>query len=765
MSKIKFSLSPSSINLYHSSQLLFYYGYILKSKPDTIVKQCYGDAGNVVHETLEQYSKNNKIDFEKMFEADWSQRKLDTKLGFNYKPLDKTKNINAFVIGKQLLDSSYLNPIPEEAISFDIYEDDTFKIRNKGIIDIQCEFMGSKILVDWKTSSKVDKGEGFKRQGLHYCMLVYKKYGYVPDKIVFEYLKINKKTIYTFTKEDILNYEKEVHRLCKEIVGKGTDINNYDIGIIDSPFNAHLIKCKKERERRETSNIISADLKDNKLIFGKIPKKLYEIMVRKYSYFVQNYEHNSLFKKKDENGNRMWDGKKHLFKDNILPYGFSLDVKRLVWDYNQYYKTNYVLVINDLRNQKIVNRIFDTKFKEQTIIPRYYQNDCVEVGIRDMAGIFDLGTGGGKTLIAGLMGMKLNRLTLVLVNRTELVTQSKESFEKLMGVNIATMSEGNMDVSSQFTVASVQTLSAILRRNDETSDLLKLYLYNVTCVFYDEAQNLKDPGMYSEVSTHLVNNVYCIGLSGSPWRNDGATLEMNSMVGFPIYNKPTWKLEAEGFLVPTKCYFIQSITDVDVELKMVQRKTVEIDTITNRYFKKKKEQTKYLELSAEMYDEFIVDNDKRNNMIAELVNKYSRTKKILVLTRRKAHADILEQKINNVLKINNSVNMDYRKQMFKEFKNTRGIVLVGSIQIFSAGVDIPDLDIIVDATGHKSTTDTAQVVGRPKRLAPGKTMSYFIDFNDTSRFLREATKERKRILTALHNEIIDVDFVEDVKIE
>jgi len=45
MRKIQFNLSPSLINGYKDSELIFYYNKIGKIKPDTRVIQIYGDGG------------------------------------------------------------------------------------------------------------------------------------------------------------------------------------------------------------------------------------------------------------------------------------------------------------------------------------------------------------------------------------------------------------------------------------------------------------------------------------------------------------------------------------------------------------------------------------------------------------------------------------------------------------------------------------------------------------------------------------------------
>ncbi len=60
-SKVTLNLSPTSVNLFYQSPLLFYLTYIEKVEDDTPVPVCYGLSGNIVHECLEKYA-NGEVD-------------------------------------------------------------------------------------------------------------------------------------------------------------------------------------------------------------------------------------------------------------------------------------------------------------------------------------------------------------------------------------------------------------------------------------------------------------------------------------------------------------------------------------------------------------------------------------------------------------------------------------------------------------------------------------------------------------------------------
>ncbi len=329
----------------------------------------------------------------------------------------------------------------------------------------------------------------------------------------------------------------------------------------------------------------------------------------------------------------------------------------------------------------------------------------------------------GKTIVSAEIIKRLNVRTLFLINRVELVDQTAEVFEDYFGISVGKMIDGELDIVNQITVASIQTINAILQRKDEDSKRLSTYLYNVNCVIYDECQTVKDEGMYELLSKELVNATYIFGLSGSPFRADEHTLKMNALVGSVIYSKSTKELEDMGYLVPTTVYFVESITPPNT--------------------------TDY----SSAYNSVIVNNPARNEIISNIVNK-NRNKKILIITKLIEHGKILQKIIPNSFLITSETPKTERKENFKTFKENNGYVLIGSSQIFSAGIDIPDLDIIINVSAHKSDVQSVQTIGRVKRKTENKVMGYYIDFYDIgAKFFKDSAKQRMEILKQFGNNI------------
>jgi superfamily II DNA or RNA helicase/CRISPR/Cas system-associated exonuclease Cas4 (RecB family) len=736
---IQFNISASSLGLYEQSQLLFYYGYLIKAEPDTKVNEVYGKSGRAVHSALERYiiDKTPKELIEGMFIQEWQNENLHIEKGFNNQPLNYQQYYNCVRIGTMKLDLIYskFEQISEKEIILPFIDNEKYKINLKGYIDLILRNEKEVVLVDWKTSSKISNNDEFRTQALMYFYLYYKKFNEIPTKIIFEYLKLNKTKEYKFNLDELKEFEIYLNKIVNEIMSKGDDIKQYSMGEWNTPFNEQFKKCEIENNRRLQTNIINVIIENNRLkfnkvkdegkIIGELPENLKNVINKKYQYKVEGAEWTQAFQ------SGKWDGLKRFYTYESLPIGFINDLKVLVKDYNEHYHTEYELNLIDKR-LGIVNQTFTTKFKKSNIKLRPYQKDTIEKMIQNKIGIMYMGTGLGKTLTTLEMVKQLNTRTLFVVNRLELIDQVYEDMIQMYPEDtdkkIGKMSEGNLDCYNQITIASVQTMNAILKRkNKESKDLIK-YLFNVNCLIWDECQGLSDSTFYSTINKYITNANYLIGLTGTPFRADEKTLEMNSLVGFPVVEYSTEWGEQNGYLCPTKCYFINFTHDIS-----------KLDTSYNNN-----------------YEQYITSNIERNEMIKEITEKF-KDKKIIILTRIIEHATKLKEMIPDAIVINSKTDIKTRRKDFDKFKTEKNGIMIAGIKIMSAGINIPDLDIIINATANMSAIDTIQSIGRTKRIYPGKTHGYYIDFYDRSSNFIKASKARKSDLEKFGNktEIID----------
>jgi RecB family exonuclease len=255
--KIMLNLSPSSINVYYQSPLLFYLKYIAKVPDDTAVPVCYGLSGNIVHECLEKYAKK-EFDRDEAYShllIQWEKQNLYGHGDIYGNLLNPSDYLSAVIRGMEVIDQ-HENHICEETILFPLKENEAIKIGIKGIIDLQAIEKSCKqhVILDYKTSNSVSKDKNFERQALFYNFLLYKKKNILPSKTSLHYLKLGVSKDYIFGIGEIEEFERELNRVADIILASGTNIENYPIGQIDDLFNSKKQACLREVERRKNKS-------------------------------------------------------------------------------------------------------------------------------------------------------------------------------------------------------------------------------------------------------------------------------------------------------------------------------------------------------------------------------------------------------------------------------------------------------------------------------------------------------------------------------
>ena len=738
----EFNFSYSAYSTFKESPYLFFLQYIMRLEPQNDTADAYGCAGNVIHTMAERIIEKGEEFSREMFEEEWKIKDVDNKkdINGNLGRLNKEKyfkmagvmNLKIQEMRKRFVkietEVEFINNIP----GLKGAEDVNFK----GYVDVVCQDKeGNIYLYDWKTNSK-STYEMHHHQRMMYAWLFWKVLGKIPKSCIWEYLSLQKMQSDVPTIDTLKDFEDEMIDTISIIRSNGYDSFAYELGNVDTPFNAYKMLCHERAMLRDSARIIQIEIRNNKIYFDEsLPKDLADIISKKYRYKKKMYNRFKGFHSEE----------KIFFVNDTLPLGFLRSLQILVKDYSQHRKQYFELQIFDCRNSKIMNKRFNTVFKESDIELRYYQNVAVKKAIEECHGILYHCTGAGKTVTATEIIRNLNRRTLFLVNQIELANQTQSNLEKHLGVDIGLMTNGNLVVDKQITVSSVQTIVAILNRNDDDSKLLRKYLANISCCIYDECQNLNDEGMYGYVTDTLLNCKYLISLSGSPYRNDGTTMSMKALTGDIIHTVLEKELEDAGFLVPTICYFVENKSNCESK--------------SGKYYKNHDgdNEEDFSSRFSNTLKEATLNNVGRNEMILNIVDRFSKDKKVLVLCRFKEHTESLAKTYGAGF-IHSGVNGDIRNKIFDDFRLCKSGVLFGGNKIFGEGIDIPDLDIVINCVGNKSQTGTIQMCGRVKRKTESKNISYYIDFMDYgNKYLEKFARKRVEYLKERGNEIKYLD--------
>ena len=363
--------------------------------------------------------------------------------------------------------------------------------------------------------------------------------------------------------------------------------------------------------------------------------------------------------------------------------------------------------------------------------PTHYRNPGM--------GIWDSATGSGKTEAAAMLVGRLAVPTLFLVYGNDLVTQTAERFRARLGtwmrdqgVRVGVTIDGNLNTGF-ITVASSATLAALVKNNDKKT---LNWLKTIQLLILDEAH---------QGAADRVQNVagkcpayYRIGMSGTPLsRSDGQDLKIVGAFGDVTVKITNAQMLEKEVIPPAKIYLFPVKGDIKAPR----------GTPWDR-----------------IYEDGVVYHSPRNLLIIRLVQRaYAEGKRVLVIFKRHAHGELLSQLLwceedvhgehtfipHEVLqgtpiqheRVDGRDAEDHRQDAIKQFRAGIFKVLLAS-EIFNTGLDIPEVDVLINAAGSKEVIPVKQRLGRGLR---GDSLEMY-DFADLQhKTLASHARERLRI--------------------
>lgn len=457
-------------------------------------------------------------------------------------------------------------------------------------------------------------------------------------------------------------------------------------------------------------------------ILGTLKPEVFKILDASMSYQHQGQQ---FVARKSGYG---WDGVIRLLKNNTFPVGMLSECLRIfkkykvdhkVYDYRDLVKTPNSLVVSE----------------SSSFSPRHYQVGALNAAIKGGSGIIKAATGAGKTAIISMIAGHYNVNTVIYVIGVELLYQMKNTLEWLYPeLEVGVVGDGKCDVR-RITIATIWSAAAAFNRkievfdSDMTKDKKKIskddkakvrsMVSQAKMFVLDECQfaAAKTVQFLHSASTNASHRFL---FSASPWRDTGDDILIEAVGGKRIFDLDASTLISEGFLVKPKIYFL------DVPAMRNVGKTYH-----------------------DVYRNYIVENEERNNLIIKSAKKLlEKGKKILILVVRVGHGEVILSKL-----LEEGISTDFldgqkstkkRLECIDKMRNGEIDVLVAS-KIFDQGVDIPQLDALILAGSGKSSGRALQRIGRVIRKNEGKKIATVIEFMDNAKYLREHSEARMNV--------------------
>jgi superfamily II DNA or RNA helicase len=450
------------------------------------------------------------------------------------------------------------------------------------------------------------------------------------------------------------------------------------------------------------------------------------------SFYVQGAEHTAAFRGffNREGDFVKWDGFKKLLTPTLL---FPTGLVERVKDF--YTAAGKTFEIVDKRPAKSVGkeRFILDNLKKLGKEPYPYQLEILDVIDKNDRGIIKVATGGGKSLIAALIAAKLGKKAIIYVIGKDLLYQFHDFMSQAFDEPIGIIGDGKCEIHD-INIASIWTIGQAIGMNkknilldseDDEEEVSKDKYVNILKMMKGTRVHIIDECHMSACETiqQIFKHSTCehiYGLSGSPWRDDGADLLIESILGKYIVNV------SASYLIQ-RDYLAQAL----IRFRVVPPYLYELE---KNY--------------PSIYKKYVVENDVRNGLVLDaaktMVDKGYQT---LVLFSSLKHGKILFDLFKQHMKcaiLDGSNSKEEREQVKKDLQD-RKIDCVLASKIFDIGVDIPSLAGLVIACGGKSTVKALQRVGRVIRKYPGKKFAVVIDFIDQVPYLDNHSRTRYRI--------------------
>jgi superfamily II DNA or RNA helicase len=208
-------------------------------------------------------------------------------------------------------------------------------------------------------------------------------------------------------------------------------------------------------------------------------------------------------------------------------------------------------------------------------------------------------------------------------------------------------------------------------------------------------------------------------LSGTPWRDSGDDILIEAVSGRRFCDISATYLIDKGYLVAPDIHFV----NVPV-----------MRNVGKKYH--------------DVYKNYVVENDDRNELIVKAARKLVAAKKrVLILVVRVQHGKLLQDLLQeefSVKFLDGGKGSEERLGTINEMKSGNIDILIAS-KIFDQGVDIPELDALILAGSGKSSGRALQRIGRVIRLCENKSKAIVVEFFDNCKYLRDHSEARIKV--------------------
>ncbi|WP_070807836.1 DEAD/DEAH box helicase [Pyrodictium occultum] len=360
---------------------------------------------------------------------------------------------------------------------------------------------------------------------------------------------------------------------------------------------------------------------------------------------------------------------------------------------------------------------------------RDYQEEAVDTWIRNgYRGVIALPTGAGKTVVALAAMARLSVPTLIVVYTREQLVEWMDKIEKFTSLSKSSVGAFYSDEKSVKPVTIATYQSAF--RN------IGLLFDKFSLLVVDEAHHL--PADKFRAIAESVLAPYRLGLSATPYREDGKHEELFRLVGGVVYERSIEDLMSAGYIASFE--IIPVLVDLSrKELEEYKRLRKDylvlargrrVEELVKAASMGDESARKALQLLARIRRILALSKSKLEKARSIIEAEYMRGSKIIVFTQYVDQAQAVGKELG-IPVVTGKTEKSKRKIIFELFKHNRLKALVLTT-VGDEGIDIPDANVGVVLSGTASRRQFIQRLGRLLRPKPGKSAKlYYIAIRGT----------------------------------
>ncbi|MCX8185110.1 MAG: DEAD/DEAH box helicase [Sulfolobales archaeon] len=389
------------------------------------------------------------------------------------------------------------------------------------------------------------------------------------------------------------------------------------------------------------------------------------------------------------------------------------------------YYTNFVEVLRR-RGVAVVDRTgFLSRVKldipaDLKVSLRDYQRESLERWVKNgCRGIVALPTGSGKTLIAIAAIVEAKERTLIVVITKDHVKQWYEEIAKTSTIPLEFV---GFYYSEQKRIApiTIATYQSAFRYMSKLTPYFSLLVIDE--VHHLPADKFKRIALGSPAPKRL-------GLSATPYREDGRHIELFPLMGGVVYYKSPIELAEAGYLARHEIVTVKVGLKPDEKRKYLELKKkfknlvgdVKFEEILEAARKGDERAIEALKLVTEMR-KIVQTSKSKVEKVREIVEKESGSK-IIVFAHYVDLAREIAREVGGLL-LTGETEASKREEILRTFKEGReGILVVTTVG--DEGLDIPDASVGILVAGTSSPRQFVQRLGRLLRPTPGKVAKLY----------------------------------------